>query len=54
MKLDDVSITVTIAGTDQFVRFMDRLEQISNRAPTETRRAIEAAVAQLLAELNGG
>ena len=50
-ELDGLSITVNVAGTDQFVRFLDRLEKIANRAPVEIRQAMEAAVEQLIAEL---
>lgn len=49
--VNDLTINVNVAGTDQFVRFMDRLEKIANRAPVEVRREIEAAVEQLLVEL---
>ena len=54
MQIDDLEITVNVAGTDQFVRFMDRLEKIAQRAPVEIRKDMEAAVEQLLIELRSG
>ena len=50
--LADLTVNVNVMGTAAIVRFFDRLEQIANRAPVEIKQEIEAALHDMLREMD--
>jgi len=52
MNIDGVTINVNVTGTDQLVRFFERLERIAYHAPPGIKRDIEAALEDMLRDMN--